>query len=149
MADGPTEAGQRDLLARLIEEDRIDTVLCVLTDLWGRLVGKRLTARTFRDTFLHQDGHTAELGASLYLFCKIRNSMDQAGISVSGSKGEWGLGQHEVNLHHADALEMADRHAIYKNGVKEMVAQEGWSATFMAKWSPDEVGSSFHLHSSV
>src|SRR2546428_11732712 len=94
MADGPTEAGQRDLLARLIEEDRIDTVLCVLTDLWGRLVGKRLTARTFRDTFLHQDGHTAELGASLYLFCVDLDMEPLDGFALTG----WEKGFHDFYL---------------------------------------------------
>src|SRR5208282_1517660 len=42
-----------------------------------------------------------------------------------------------------------DRHAIYKHGIKEIAALEGLSATFMAKWSAREVGSSFHVHSSL
>ena len=41
---------------------------------------------------------------------------------VEFSKGEAGRGQHEINLVYADALEMADRHAIYKNGAKEIAA---------------------------
>ena len=41
---------------------------------------------------------------------------------------------------YADALEMADRHAIYKNGAKEIAALNGRSLTFMAKYSMDEVG---------
>ena len=44
---------------------------------------------------------------------------------------------------------MADRHAIYKNGAKEIASLNGRSITFMAKYSMDEVGSSCHLHSSV
>ena len=50
---------------------------------------------------------------------------------------------------YADALEMADRHVIYKNGAKEIAALNGRSLTFMAKYSMDEVGSSCHVHSSV
>jgi glutamine synthetase len=42
------------------------------------------------------------------------------GIPVENSKGEWGPGQEEINVRYADALEMADRHAILKNGVKEI-----------------------------
>jgi glutamine synthetase len=38
---------------------------------------------------------------------------------------------------------------VFKNGVKEIAAQEGRAATFMAKWSMDEVGSSCHLHTSL
>ena len=47
------------------------------------------------------------------------------------------------------SLTMADRHAIYKNGAKEIAALSGRSITFMAKYSMEEVGSSCHLHSSV
>ena len=75
--------------------------------------------------------------------------MDAAGVEVEFSKGEAAAGQHEINLRYAEALEMADRHTIYKNGAKEIAALNGRSITFMAKWSMAEVGSSCHLHSSV
>ena len=75
--------------------------------------------------------------------------MDGAGVPVEFSKGEAEHGQHEINLRYADALEMADRHAIYKNGAKEIAALNGRSITFMAKYAMDEVGSSCHIHSSV
>jgi glutamine synthetase len=38
------------------------------------------------------------------------------------SKGEWGPGQHEINLRYAEALEMADRHVLYKTAAKEIAA---------------------------
>ena len=75
--------------------------------------------------------------------------MDGAGVPVEFSKGEAGRGQHEINLRYADALEMADRHVIYKNGAKEIAGLNGRSITFMAKYAMDEVGSSCHIHSSV
>src|SRR5947209_16515746 len=75
--------------------------------------------------------------------------MEGAGIPVEGSKGEWGRGQEEINLRYADALEMADRHVIYKNGVKEIAWQKGYSISFMAKPHAERAGSSFHLHSSL
>ncbi len=78
----------------------------------------------------------------------IRNGMEGAGIPVENSKGEWGRGQVEINLRYADALEMADRHVIYKNGVKEIAYLKGASVTFMAKPHTERAGSSFHLHSS-
>ena len=77
------------------------------------------------------------------------NAMDGAGVPVEFSKGEAGRGQHEINLEYAGALEMADRHVIYKNGAKEIASLAGRSITFMAKYSMDEVGSSCHVHSSV
>ena len=79
----------------------------------------------------------------------IRRHMNAAGIEVEFSKSEWGLGQQEINLRYADALEMADRHALYKNGVKEMAHRNEWSVTFMAKPSISEIGSSCHIHASL
>ncbi len=70
-------------------------------------------------------------------------------MPVEFSKGEWGRGQEEINLRYADALEMADRHVLYKHGVKEIAYQQGCSVTFMAKYDMGAAGSSFHLHSSV
>ena len=68
---------------------------------------------------------------------------------VEFSKSEWGLGQQEVNLRYTHVLEMADRHLLYKNGVKEIAALNGLTATFMAKPSMDDIGSSFHAHVSL
>jgi glutamine synthetase len=79
----------------------------------------------------------------------IRNHMDAAGVPVEMSKGEWGPGQEEINLAYAEAVEMADRIAIYKNGAKEIAHQQGKAVTFMAKLSNDLAGNSFHLHSSL
>ncbi|MGZ4797787.1 MAG: glutamine synthetase family protein [Acidimicrobiia bacterium] len=110
-------------------------------------------ARGYRDLTPHsdviEDYHVFQTTRDEYLIRQIRNGIDAAGIPVEFSKGEAGKGQHEINLVYADALEMADRHAIYKNGAKEIAALNGRSLTFMAKYSMDEVGSSCHLHSSV
>jgi glutamine synthetase len=79
----------------------------------------------------------------------IRRGMQGAGIPVEFSKGEAWLGQHEVNVRYADAITSADRHTIYKNGVKEIAFSNGISATFMAKTSEKDIGSSCHIHSSL
>jgi hypothetical protein len=67
------------------------------------------------------------------LIRQIRNAMHGAGIKVESSKGEAWPGQQEINFRYADALTMADNHAIYKNGSKEIAHQNGCSITFMAK----------------
>jgi glutamine synthetase len=82
------------------------------------------------------------------LIRQIRNSMQAAGLEVESSKGECNFGQHEINFHYADALATADNHVIYKNGAKEIAAQEGVSITFMAKFNEHE-GSSCHIHCSL
>jgi len=64
------------------------------------------------------------------------------------SKGECNDGQHEINFRYAHALRTADEHSIYKNGAKEIAAQEGMSITFMAKYNQRE-GNSCHIHFSL
>ena len=66
---------------------------------------------------------------------KLRNDMEAAGIPIENSKGEWGPGQEELNVRYAEALEMADRHVILKNGCKEIAASMGKAITFMAKYN--------------
>ena len=52
-----------------------------------------------------------------YILKRIRQEMRGADIPVEFSKGEAGRGQHEVNVTYAGALETADRHLIFKNGI--------------------------------
>jgi glutamine synthetase len=80
---------------------------------------------------------------------EIRRRVDASGIPVEFSKGEWGPGQHEINLRYAPALEMADRHVIYKLAAKEIAAAAGCAVTFMAKWDEGLAGSSLHIHTSL
>jgi glutamine synthetase len=80
---------------------------------------------------------------------QIRRGMQGAGIPVEFSKGEAWYGQHELNVRYADAVTAADRHTIYKNGVKEIAGRNGVSATFMAKPSEKDIGSSCHIHMSL
>src|SRR2546421_7243071 len=80
---------------------------------------------------------------------QVRLGMQGAGIPVEFSKGEAWYGQHELNMRYADAVTSADRHTIYKNGVKEIAHKNGLSVTFMAKPSEKDIGSSCHIHSSL
>jgi glutamine synthetase len=79
----------------------------------------------------------------------IRNGMTRADIPIESSKGEWSRGQHEINFVYADPLTMADRHALFKQGVKELADQHGKAVSFMAKYSPAEAGNSCHIHLSL
>ena len=95
------------------------------------------------------DYHMLQTTKDEWIIRQIRNHMRGAGIPVEFSKGEFGKGQHEINITYSDALSNADHHSLYKHGVKEIAALNGVSATFMAKWTMDEAGSSCHLHSSI
>ncbi len=82
------------------------------------------------------------------LIRRIRNEMGGAGMRVENSKGECNLGQHEINFHYDEALKACDEHAIYKNGAKEIAAQEEMAITFIAKFNELE-GNSCHIHCSL
>lgn len=96
-----------------------------------------------------QDYHILQTTKEEGLIRAIRNGMDGAAVPVEVSKGEWGPGQEEINLKYAEALEMADRTAIYRNGAKEIAFLQGKAVTFMAKFDYALAGNSFHLHSSL
>jgi glutamine synthetase len=92
-----------------------------------------ILATTMDEPFIHQ----------------VRRGMQGAGIPVEFSKGEAWYGQHELNIRYSDAITAGDRHAIYKNGVKEIAHLNGLSASFMAKPSEKDIGSSCHIHMSL
>src|ERR687889_259345 len=81
-------------------------------------------------------------------YYNVDNSMAGAGLAVEDAKGECNFGQHEINFRFDRALQTADGHAIYKNGAKEIAAQEGCSVSFMPKFDERE-GNSCHIHLSL
>ncbi len=153
----PVEVSPRRILQRQVERASAAgySVMC----------GSELEFFLFRDSYeeaqakgyaglqphsaVNEDYHILQTTRDEYLIRQIRNAMDAAGVPVEFSKGEASRGQHEINLRFADALEMADRHVVYKNGAKEIAGLNGRALTFMAKYSMDEGGSSCHIHSSV
>jgi glutamine synthetase len=96
-----------------------------------------------------EDYHILQTTKDEVVMRALRNGLQGAGIPVENSKGEWGPGQEEINVRYAEALEMADRHAIIKNGAKEIAYGLGKAITFMAKWDYGMAGSSSHVHQSL
>jgi len=78
-----------------------------------------------------------------------RRHLRDSGVPVETSKGEWGRGQHELNVRHAEVVTMADRHVVYKQCLKELAIAQGRSVTFMAKVDAAQAGSSCHVHMSL
>ena len=79
----------------------------------------------------------------------IRNGLNGADIPVENSKGEADAGQEEINVRYAEALTMADRHVLIKNGCKEIAWAKGHAISFLAKWHYDYAGNSSHVHQSL
>ena len=96
-----------------------------------------------------QDYHILQTTREERVLRAMRNGLEGAGIPVENSKGEWGPGQEELNIEYCDALSMADRHVIMKNGMKEIADAQGKAITFMAKWKYELAGSSCHIHLSL
>src|SRR5579875_574927 len=131
---------------------------------WSANAATELEFLVFRDSYEQawHKGYRALEPANLYnvdysllgtariepLIRRIRLAMAGAGLQVENSKGECNNGQHEINFRYADALRTADEHVIYRNGAKEIAAQEGMAISFMAKYDERE-GNSCHIHFSL
>ena len=131
---------------------------------WRARAATELEFLVFRDSYeeAQLSGYRGLRPANLYnvdysilgttrvepLIRRIRNAMGAAEMVVENSKGECNLGQHEINFRYDDALKTADDHVIFKNGTKEIAAQEGMAISFMAKYDERE-GNSCHIHLSL
>ncbi len=175
LRDAPWQPGSVLMLADLEWEDGTDVVasprqilrrqLARLSDMgMDAYVGTELEFIVFRDSYEQawDKGYRHLEPANQYnvdysllgtarvepLLRRIRNSMQGAGLYVESVKGECNLGQHEIAFRYADALTTCDNHVIYKEGAKEIAAQENTALTFMAKFNERE-GNSCHIHISV
>ncbi|WP_312223496.1 glutamine synthetase family protein [Rhizobium rhizoryzae] len=97
----------------------------------------------------NEDYHIFQTTKEEEVMRAIRTGLQGAGVPVENSKGEASAGQEEINVRYAEALTMADRHVIIKNGVKEIAWTKGKAATFLAKWNYSAAGSSSHIHQSL
>ncbi|MFV1969445.1 MAG: glutamine synthetase family protein [Acidimicrobiia bacterium] len=96
-----------------------------------------------------EDYHIMQGGREEFYNGAVRRHLSASGIPVENSKGEFGRGQHEMNIRYSEILEMADRHTIMKLLMKDTADHMGISVTFMAKPEADQAGSSCHIHLSV
>jgi glutamine synthetase len=131
---------------------------------WRAFVGTELEFICFNDTYEQafsrryndltpSNQYNADysvLGTSRVepLLRAIRLGMRDSGMQVESAKGECNLGQHEIAFRFDEAMRTCDNHVIYKNGAKEIAAQQGSSLTFMAKFNERE-GNSCHIHLSL
>ncbi len=79
----------------------------------------------------------------------VLDTMEAFGIPIEGMHTETGPGVWEVALRYTDAVEAADRAALFKTTMKLVAARHGLTVTFMAKWNSQLPGSSGHLHQSL
>ena len=101
-----------------------------------------ITPGNFGYSMLRSGVH-AEFYQELWSTCEAMR-MDLEGLHT-----ETGPGVVEAAIRVDDALEAADKAALFKTMVKVLCQRRGWMATFMAKWSRDWPGQSGHLHMSL
>jgi glutamine synthetase len=80
---------------------------------------------------------------------ELWSTCEEMRIEIEGLHTETGPGVLEAAIRVDDALEAADKAALFKTILKILCQRRGWMATFMAKWSRDWPGQSGHLHSSL
>ena len=97
----------------------------------------------------NEDYHILQTTKEEHVMRPIRNHLHAAGVPVENTKGEAEAGQEELNIKYDAPHNCADHHVIAKHAVKEIAWQNGHSATFLAKWNHDRVGSSSHVHQSL
>ena len=82
-------------------------------------------------------------------FKALFEEMAAFGVPIEGLHTETGPGVFEAAIVFSEALEAADRGALFKTGAKEIGARFGIMPSFMAKWSAQYPGCSGHCHQSL
>ena len=88
-------------------------------------------------------------GVHAELYQALLKLAEDMRMPIEGLHTETGPGVMEAALHYTEALEAADRAALFKTFVKVLAQRRGLMATFMAKWSEKLPGQSGHLHISL
>ncbi len=103
---------------------------------------KTMTPGAFGYSVLRSCVHSA-------LYHEILDLGQAMRFPIEGLHTETGPGVLEAALQHCEALEAADRAALFKTFTKVLAQRHGLMATFMAKWSNSVPGQSGHLHLSL
>lgn len=97
-----------------------------------------------------------QMGYSLNSTAEMRDFWQQLQVAFDALEihtdtwlHEMAPNQFELNLLHGDALKLADDVVLFKHTLREIAAQHGLNAVFMAKPLANYDGSSMHLHQSV
>ena len=83
------------------------------------------------------------------LYHDILNTAKTMDFPIEGIHTETGPGVIETAIAVDDALNAADKGALFKTFIKVLAQRHGLIATFMAKWSNDYPGQSGHIHLSL
>ena len=159
----PWRSGAWQVLADMVDHHRHPVATSprqVLRQVIARLARLGYTARVGVELeffVLRSDGSLFQDGVQAYSLEKSNELDPLLGaitglgefVPVEGAQTEYGPGQVEVNLAHAEPLSAADDAFRLRYAIKELARQHGLVATFMAKPFSGRSGSSSHVHVSL
>lgn len=79
----------------------------------------------------------------------VSDALEAMGVGVEQVAPEYGPGQFEINIRHADPLRAADHLLTVRDVTRAIGQREGLVASFMPKPFEDQVGSGMHVHLSL
>jgi glutamine synthetase len=155
--DAPIEVAPRRILKRQVERAREEGFVAK--------AGSEIELYLFQETYdsarqknyenlrtfgsYVEDYHIFQGTKEEPLVGAIVRGLQQSGVPVESTKGEWGPGQQEINLAYSEVVEQADRNVLYKHAAREIAHAQGLAVTFMAKWDERFAGSGMHQHLSL
>lgn len=150
------EASPRSVLKALIEkynERGLDPVLGYEYEVWifrERPGSKRGDLTRFEPFGATENAYSLTRSAEIdHLAQAFLNRMTQVGIEVEAFHAELGPGFFEFALAPQPALRAADNAARARQYLRDLCAEQGLHASFMAKPYADKSGAGGHVHSSL
>ena len=80
---------------------------------------------------------------------RVIDELRAMGVTVAQLGKEYGPGQYEMSVHHADPLRAVDDYFSLKEAVRDLAREQGYIATFMPKPYSHWAGCSLHVHLSL
>ncbi|MGW4097948.1 glutamine synthetase family protein [Mycobacterium sp. NPDC004974] len=151
----PLELSPRAVLGSLVDRYRdvdLDPVLGFEYEMWIFEAGDSPTALLpgFTPRGRTENAYSLTRGAEIHsLATEFINRMDQVGIEVEMFHTELGPGFFEFTLAPAPAVQAADNAVRARQYLRDLCAERGMHASFMAKPFADKSGAGGHVHSSL
>jgi glutamine synthetase len=83
------------------------------------------------------------------LMMEITDALSAQDLAVEQAINEYGAGQQEISIRHADALRAADNQMKFRDTVRGVALGHGLYASFAPKPFADQIGSGAHVHFSL
>jgi glutamine synthetase len=80
---------------------------------------------------------------------RVVDELRAMGVTVAQLGKEYGPGQYEMSVHHADPIRAVDDYFSLKDAVRDLAREQGYVATFMPKPYSHWAGCSLHVHLSL